>query len=147
MSWLLSKSSVPGHSKQQEVQSYFPVAVSDFIRGLYTNKSLQRLGAEPGVKLPAASPWLCSEGRVVVVSSTHNVALVLQELQHLLQHSLVQVPAEVEEHAVQDVHQVAALLHIYGQGQADTKCDHDGQAFLSPSPGLLRQHAPHYDPR
>lgn len=41
-----------------------------------------------------------------------NVTLVLQDLQHLLQHRLTQVRAEVQASTGQDVQEVAALIHI-----------------------------------
>lgn len=108
MSWLTSKPSVSGHSKQQEVQSYVPVTIRIYYGVICTM---------PVGRDACFAARLRSEGRVVVVRGAHDVTLVLQELQHLLQHSLAQVPAEVEVHAVEDVQQVAALLHIYGQGQ------------------------------
>lgn len=76
--------------------------------------------------MPVGKAWgkaahLCSEGHIVVSSGAHDVTLVLQELQHLLQHSLVQGPAEVQAHTAQNMHQVAALLHICGKGRHQTR--------------------------
>lgn len=116
MSWLTTKPSVSGHSKQREVQPYFPVTIGIYygiIHMLVCTVPVSRTWGRP----PVFVPRLCSEGCVVEVCGAHDVTLVLQELQHLLQHSLAQVPVEVEVHAVQDVQQMAALLHIYGQGQ------------------------------
>lgn len=56
-------------------------------------------------------PRLCSERHVVVLQRADHVTLVLQQLQHLLQHSLTQVRVDAQASAGQDVPQVAALLH------------------------------------
>lgn len=47
-----------------------------------------------------------------MVHGADDVALVLQELQHLLQHSLTQARIQAQASAGQDVPEVAALLHV-----------------------------------
>ena len=59
--------------------------------------------------LPAG---LSSERSVVVLCGADDVTLVLQELQHLPQHSFTQAWAEAQVSTGQDVQEVAALLHV-----------------------------------
>ena len=62
--------------------------------------------------LPVLPAGLCSECRVVFLRGADDVTLVLQQLQHLLQHGFTQAWAEAQAGTGQDVQEVAALLHV-----------------------------------
>lgn len=55
---------------------------------------------------------LASERHVVVLHRADDVTLVLQQLQHVLQHRLTQALAQVQASTGQDVPEVAALLRV-----------------------------------
>lgn len=67
----------------------------------------------PVLPVPPAGP--CSECRVVFLRGADDVTLVLQQLQHLLQHRFTQAWAEAQAGTGQDVQEVAALLHVCGE--------------------------------
>lgn len=70
------------------------------------------LGLFPWPGSAQAVCGLSSEGNVVVLHGADDVALVLQELQYLLQHRLTQARVQAQASTGQDVPEVAALLHV-----------------------------------
>lgn len=84
--------------------------------------------------LPVLPAGLCSECRVVLLRGADDVTLVLQQLQHLLQHGLTQAWAEAQAGTGQDVQEVAALLHVCGKKGVGAAWTHLSDPLLSPYP-------------
>lgn len=87
--------------------------------------------------LPVLPAGLCSECRVVFLRGADDVTLVLQQLQHLLQHGFTQAWAEAQAGTGQDVQEVAALLHVCGKKGVGAAWTHPSDPLLSPHPPVL----------
>ena len=98
------------------------------------DRSLSKLWELDGPVLPAG---LCSECRVVFLRGADDVTLVLQQLQHLLQHGFTQAWAEAQAGTGQDVQEVAALLHVCGKKGVGEAWTHPSDPPLSPASSSL----------